>query len=182
MEPHSRPDRDDYLCRICRPSLRRALFRMARRTHRSSQRAADHCRCFHINGFCLPICMEWLLHDGISVLSGNWHRCEVPVASAYMNEFVSAKRRGRFFLLYEVLFLFGLLSAGLIGYFLIPIYGWRAMFVVGLVPAILTIPMRWFMVESPRWLLSAGRIQKASDIVARMENGLQRRGIALEVP
>ncbi|MGC2436117.1 MAG: MFS transporter, partial [Pseudolabrys sp.] len=34
---------------------------------------------------------------------------EVPVASAYMNEFVSAKRRGRFFLLYEVLFLFGLL-------------------------------------------------------------------------
>jgi putative MFS transporter len=40
---------------------------------------------------------------------------EVPVASAYMNEFVSAKRRGRFFLLYEVLFLFGLLSAGLIG-------------------------------------------------------------------
>jgi putative MFS transporter len=107
---------------------------------------------------------------------------EVPVASAYMNEFVSAKRRGRFFLLYEVLFLFGLLSAGLIGYFLVPIYGWRAMFVVGLVPAILTIPMRWFMVESPRWLLSAGRIQKASDIVARMENGLQRRGITLEVP
>ena len=51
---------------------------------------------------------------------------EVPVASAYMNEFVSATRRGRFFLLYEVLFLFGLLSAGLIGYFLVPIYGWRA--------------------------------------------------------
>ena len=72
---------------------------------------------------------------------------EVPVASAYMNEFVSAKRRGRFFLLYEVLFLFGLLSAGLIGYFLVPIYGWQAMFVVGLAPAILTIPMRWFMVE-----------------------------------
>ena len=100
---------------------------------------------------------------------------EVPVASAYMNEFVSARRRGRFFLLYEVLFLFGLLSAGLIGYFLVPIYGWRAMFVVGLCPAILTIPMRWFMVESPRWLLSVGRVEKASDIVSRMEAGLQRR-------
>ena len=66
-----------------------------------------------------------------------------------MNEFVSAKKRGRFFLLYEVLFLFGLLSAGLIGYFLVPIYGWQAMFVVGLAPAVLTIPMRWLMVESP---------------------------------
>src|SRR4249919_3147325 len=107
---------------------------------------------------------------------------EVPVASAYMNEFVSAKRRGRFFLLYEVLFLFGLLSAGLIGYFLVPIHGWQAMFVVGLAPAILTIPMRWFMVESPRWLLSVGRAQQASDVVARMENGLQRRGITLETP
>lgn len=107
---------------------------------------------------------------------------EVPVASAYMNEFVSAKRRGRFFLLYEVLFLFGLLAAGLIGYFLVPVYGWRAMFVVGLVPAILTIPMRWFMVESPRWLLSVGRTQQASDLVARMENSFQRRGISLETP
>ena len=107
---------------------------------------------------------------------------EVPVASAYMNEFVSAKRRGRFFLLYEVLFLFGLLSAGLIGYFLVPIYGWQAMFIVGLAPAILTIPMRWLMVESPRWLLSVGRAQQASDVVARMENGLQRRGITLETP
>ena len=107
---------------------------------------------------------------------------EVPVASAYMNEFVSAKRRGRFFLLYEVLFLFGLLAAGLIGYFLVPVYGWRAMFIVGLVPAILTIPMRWFMVESPRWLLSVGRVDQASDLVARMENGFQRRGISLETP
>ena len=107
---------------------------------------------------------------------------EVPVASAYMNEFVSAKRRGRFFLLYEVLFLFGLLAAGLIGYFLVPVYGWRAMFVVGLVPAILTIPMRWFMVESPRWLLSVGRVQRASDLVARMEDGFRRRGIPLEEP
>ena len=107
---------------------------------------------------------------------------EVPVASAYMNEFVSAKRRGRFFLLYEVLFLFGLLSAGLIGYFLVPIYGWQAMFIVGLAPAILTIPMRWFMVELPRWLLTVGRAQQASDIVARMENGLIRRGTTLEPP
>jgi putative MFS transporter len=107
---------------------------------------------------------------------------EVPVASAYMNEFISAKRRGRFFLLYEVLFLFGLLSAGLIGYFLVPIYGWQAMFIVGLAPAILTIPMRWLMVESPRWLLSVGRVEQASEIVARMENGLIRRGVSLDAP
>ena len=70
----------------------------------------------------------------------------------------------------------------LIGYFLVPIYGWQAMFIVGLAPAILTIPMRWFMVESPRWLLTVGRAKQASDIVARMENGLMRRGATLEPP
>jgi len=107
---------------------------------------------------------------------------EVPVASAYMNEFVSAKRRGKFFLLYEVLFLFGLLAAGLIGYFLVPVYGWKVMFIVGITPAILTIPMRWWMVESPRWLLSAGRTQDADAIVTRMENGLRKRGVPLEAP
>jgi len=61
---------------------------------------------------------------------------EVPVASAYISEFIGARWRGRFFLLYEATFLAGLLGAGLIGYLLVPAYGWKAMFAVGLVPAI----------------------------------------------
>jgi putative MFS transporter len=44
------------------------------------------------------------------------------------------------------------------GYFLVPIYGWQAMFFVGLIPSVLTIPLRWFMPESPRWLASKGRV------------------------
>src|SRR3954452_19211069 len=72
---------------------------------------------------------------------------EIPVASAYINEFIGAKRRGRFFLLYEVIFPIGLMFAGLAGYFLVPVYGWRALFVVGLVPAVLMIPLRALMPE-----------------------------------
>jgi putative MFS transporter len=30
------------------------------------------------------------------------------------------------------------------------------MFIVGLIPSVLTIPLRWFMPESPRWLASKG--------------------------
>jgi MFS transporter, putative metabolite:H+ symporter len=107
---------------------------------------------------------------------------EVPVASAYINEFIGAKKRGRFFLLYEVIFPVGLMFAGMIGYFLVPIYGWKAMFIVGLVPSVLTIPLRWLMPESPRWLASKGRYAEADAVVKSLEDDLTRRGIALPEP
>ncbi len=52
---------------------------------------------------------------------------EVPVASSYFNEFVGAKKRGRFFLLYEVIFPIGMMFAGIAGYFLVPVYGWKGL-------------------------------------------------------
>jgi putative MFS transporter len=107
---------------------------------------------------------------------------EVPVASAYINEFIGAEKRGRFFLLYEVIFPVGLMFAGIAGYFLVPIYGWKAMFVVGLIPSVLTIPLRWFMPESPRWLASKGRIAEASSVVKMLEDSATRRGAILRAP
>jgi len=107
---------------------------------------------------------------------------EVPVASAYINEFIGAEKRGRFFLLYEVIFPIGLMFAGMAGYFLVPIYGWKAMFIVGLVPSVLTIPLRYFMPESPRWLASKGRVSEANKVVKMLENDATRRGMVLRAP
>ena len=107
---------------------------------------------------------------------------EVPVASAYINEFIGAEKRGRFFLLYEVIFPIGLMFAGMAGYFLVPIYGWQAMFIVGLIPSVLTIPLRWFMPESPRWLASKGRIAEADAVVKLLEDDATRRGTVLREP
>ncbi|CAN5456708.1 MFS transporter [soil metagenome] len=107
---------------------------------------------------------------------------EVPVASAYINEFIGAEKRGRFLLLYEVIFPIGLMFAGMAGYFLVPIYGWKAMFIVGLVPSVLTIPLRWFMPESPRWLASKGRIAAAEAVVKLLEDSATRRGAVLPEP
>jgi MFS transporter, putative metabolite:H+ symporter len=107
---------------------------------------------------------------------------EVPVASAYINEFIGAKRRGRFFLLYEVLFLVGLVGAGLIGSLLVPGFGWKAMFIVGLVPSMLMIPLRWFMSESPRWLAAKGRYDEADEIVSRLEKSVVASGRPLTPP
>ncbi|MDO1583391.1 MFS transporter [Rhizobium oryzicola] len=107
---------------------------------------------------------------------------EVPVASAYINEMIGSKGRGRFFLLYEVMFLLGLVGAGLIGYFMVPTYGWKAMFIVGLVPAILMIPLRWFLKESPRWLVANGRYEEADAIVSKMEASARAAGHDLPQP
>jgi putative MFS transporter len=107
---------------------------------------------------------------------------EVPVASAYVNEFIGARRRGRFFLLYELLFLVGLVFAALIGYFLVPTYGWKTMFWIGVLPVALTVPLRFFLPESPRWLLSHGRVEDASEVVAKLERDLRKRGIPLPAP
>lgn len=107
---------------------------------------------------------------------------EVPVASAYINEFIGAEKRGRFFLLYEVIFPVGLMFAGMAGFFLVPIFGWKAMFIVGLVPSVLTIPLRWFMPESPRWLASKGRFAEADAVVKLLENDATRDGAVLREP
>ncbi|MDQ0116894.1 MFS transporter [Pseudarthrobacter sp902506025] len=107
---------------------------------------------------------------------------EVPVASAYINEFVGARKRGRFFLLYEVIFPVGLMFAGIAGYFLVPVVGWKAMFIVGIVPALLTIPMRWLMPESPRWLASRGHVHKAETVVSMLEKEAVKAGHTLSEP
>ena len=107
---------------------------------------------------------------------------EVPVASAYINEFISAKKRGRFFLLYELIFPIGLMFAGIAGYFLVPHFGWKALFIVGLIPAILMIPLRILMPESPRWLASKGRIEKADKVVSMLEHEAVKEGKTLPEP
>ena len=103
-------------------------------------------------------------------------------ASAYISEFIGAEKRGRFFLLYEVIFPIGLMFAGMVGFFLVPLYGWKAMFIVGLVPSVLTIPLRWFMPESPRWLASKGRVVEADAVVKMLENDATRKGAVLREP
>jgi len=107
---------------------------------------------------------------------------EVPVASAYINELSGARKRGRFFLLYELLFLVGLVAAGAIGYTLVPRLGWQAMFIVGLVPVLLVIPLRFFLSESPRWLISRGRLDKADKVIAKLEASATRHGAVLPDP
>jgi putative MFS transporter len=95
---------------------------------------------------------------------------EVPIAAAYVNEIVRAKGRGRFFLLYELIFPIGLVGASILGFWLVPRLGWQVMFVIGGVPAVLALFVQRILPESPRWLISKGRFEEAEHVVEQMEH------------
>ena len=59
---------------------------------------------------------------------------EMPVAATYVNELSRARGRGRFFMLYELIFPIGFLAAAVLGAQLVPVYGWNVLFIIGTIP------------------------------------------------
>ena len=99
---------------------------------------------------------------------------EVPIAAAYINEIARAKERGRFFLVYECVFLLGLVVCAAVGAYVVPRFGYQWMFAIGGVPALLVLVLRRACPESPRWLASRGRIVEADRVLSGIERQVER--------
>jgi putative MFS transporter len=99
---------------------------------------------------------------------------EVPIAASYINEIAKAKGRGRFFLLYELVFPLGLMIASLAGVWIVPHLGWRWLFALGGPVAAIAALMRWTLPESPRWLASVGRNEEAEKAMVFIEQRVKR--------
>jgi len=101
---------------------------------------------------------------------------EIPLMAAYVNEFARAQNRGRFSTSIQVLFSIGLVAVALVSVYVVPHWGWRWMFIIGAVPALLAIPLRILLPESPRWLTSQGRYDEADRAITRIEQIAARDG------
>lgn len=60
-----------------------------------------------------------------------------------------------------------------------PDHGWRAAFLIGSLLALVIFLMRMWLPESPRWLMTHGRIAEAEAIVAGIEAKLKAEGHAI---
>ncbi|MDP9381401.1 MAG: MFS transporter [Chloroflexota bacterium] len=92
---------------------------------------------------------------------------ELPVASTLVAEVAPARQRGRLIVLLESFWAYGWILAALIGYLVVPQYGWRIAFVIGALPALYVLVLRRSLPESPRYLLRQGRREEAREVAAQ---------------
>jgi putative MFS transporter len=107
---------------------------------------------------------------------------EVPVTSTLGSEFSPGRLRGRMTAGIMAAFPLGLAVAALLSLLVIPNFGWRALFILGVIPALLLLFVRRFMPESVRYLLSKGRVAEAEETVSKIErDALGRNLTAAEI-
>jgi MFS transporter, putative metabolite:H+ symporter len=94
---------------------------------------------------------------------------EVPVTLTLSSEFSPGRIRGSMTGNIMAAFPVGLVIAAALSLFIIPRWGWRALFIVGVIPAVLLFFVRRYMPESVRYLLSKGRIDEAEQTVMGIE-------------
>ena len=83
-----------------------------------------------------------------------------------VQEFVPTYKRGWVGGLVTSCLPLGNIFGAFLGAFLAPVFGWRGLFAIGLAPALITLLIRAWVPESPRWLIRQGRIVEARKSVA----------------
>jgi len=98
---------------------------------------------------------------------------EAPVAQAVLSEIIPAKERAKYIAFMEGFWAVGFIISGTITYLVLPIAGWRWVFVVVGLLSVVVLWVRRSLLESPRWLADHGRLQEAEAVMCKMEAGVR---------
>ncbi|MDK8433495.1 MFS transporter [Brevibacterium sp. GP-SGM9] len=124
---------------------------------------------FAVAGFAAALAPTFEFLVGTRFIMGIGLGAELVLAAAILGEFVPPRSRGRWTAMLGILVNSGLLFASAIGAVVISSFGWRWMFVIGAVLAVIVWIARTRCPESPRWLVVKGRMNEAQAIVERFE-------------
>ncbi len=95
---------------------------------------------------------------------------EIVVGYSTLTEFVPPKSRGRWLSMMAFLVVAGFPATAILGYLIIPSFGWRPMFVIAGIGSLVVWYLRKNLPESPRWLESQGRTAEAEALMQSIEN------------
>jgi putative MFS transporter len=100
---------------------------------------------------------------------------ELVAGYSAMAEFLPPQARGRWCGVLNALVVTSLPVSALASTVLIPRFGWRLMFIIGGVGALIVWYLRKAMPESPRWLESIGRHKEAEAMMQKIESEVARQ-------
>jgi sugar porter (SP) family MFS transporter len=89
------------------------------------------------------------------------------IVPLYIAEIAPADRRGALVSLNQLMITIGILLSYIVGVIFAPIEGWRYMFGVALIPALVLGIGMFLLPESPRWLFEHGQLDKARAVLGR---------------
>jgi putative MFS transporter len=90
---------------------------------------------------------------------------ELPIANTIAAEFCPARYRGKLLPTVASFMNLGWPVAALLGIFIVPAFGWRALYFVGIAPAIISFVIRRYMPESVRILIRKGDLEGAAKVL-----------------
>jgi MFS transporter, putative metabolite:H+ symporter len=102
---------------------------------------------------------------------------ELPVATTYVLESSPEEVRGRRVVFLESFWALGSLVAAILAFFVIPSVGWRVVFLIGAIPALYTVVLRYALPESKRYQQLTKRPSIGESFRSIWSNGMARRSL-----
>ncbi|MGZ5876333.1 MAG: MFS transporter [Bradyrhizobium sp.] len=94
---------------------------------------------------------------------------EIVVGYSTLTEFVPPRTRGRWLAFMAFLTVCGFPVTSILSYLIIPVWGWRPMFIIAGVGSLIVWYLRKNLPESPRWLEAQGRDAEAETLMTSIE-------------
>jgi len=107
---------------------------------------------------------------------------EIVVGYSTLTEFVPPQSRGRWLSFMAFLVVAGFPVTAILGFLIIPTWGWRPMFIIAGIGSLIVWYLRKNLPESPRWLEAQGRTAEAEALMESIEKEVQATSGPLLAP